>query len=483
MNLAGAGRFRMLDRSAGKDLADTLQELFGCQAVEVLDATVVWQDAQLRRGEEHSQKPVVLLLAGMFRVGFAPDATCAGCGSGAVVTIGYVAARDGGKGLDPGRGRCFHAPDRMADAVDSDKVVEWGAVGGIGHEAVHRRHVAVGQENRPGIGVELKAVAGAVVFLVLAGLFVLAHDILRIVINVAADHQTGLGMRAHDLAIDVQVLAGLPDQRATLLKLGKGLGTLGVDAIIMNVDAVREVDLRAGDMQEAVRVAGGEGAGFGGIHDIVGDRRKGGSAFRGGTQGGKRFDLHGSKQNGREPEEDLGRRGIGLSVGLEAEIDYRAERYGRFPDDIHQADLVAMHEFRAVYQTNLQTNHLVGQIQNADLEAIHGGCVVPEADLHAGQMAGVVEKGDLNTAHFVAHDIVNHIHLNRPGIVGLAPQAHVQAGDRVVLTIGDADAKSGHIRRAVEPVRDANVRGPGILRESAANQGSAEDQNRKQLLH
>jgi hypothetical protein len=46
-------------------------------------------------------------------------------------------------------------------------------------------------------------------------------------------------------------------------------------------------------VQEAVGVAGGQHAGFGGVDDIIGDGGQHGGLFRGGPQSGERFDEHG----------------------------------------------------------------------------------------------------------------------------------------------------------------------------------------------
>ncbi|OQC27706.1 MAG: hypothetical protein BWX70_02119 [Verrucomicrobia bacterium ADurb.Bin070] len=109
----------------------------------------------------------------------------------------------------------------------------------------------------------------------------------------AAGDYAGLAVAAHDLAVDIEAFAVFAQQRTARLKVAEGLGPLGVDGIVVDIHAVRQVDLRARDMQEAVGVAGGQGPRLGGIDHVVRHGGEHGGFFGGGAQGGKRFDLHG----------------------------------------------------------------------------------------------------------------------------------------------------------------------------------------------
>ena len=105
------------------------------------------------------------------------------------------------------------------------------------------------------MGFEGEHVPGAVVFLVLPGLLVLADDVPLIIVDVDAPDHADLGPAVHDLAIEVQRRLSLPDQHALGDEAVERLAGLAIDAGIVGVHVRRQVDVRPADVEEAVGIS------------------------------------------------------------------------------------------------------------------------------------------------------------------------------------------------------------------------------------
>ena len=72
----------------------------------------------------------------------------------------------------------------------------------------------VGQEDRPGLGVQGLDVALAVALLVLAGQFVLLDHVVLVVLAGGAGDQADLHMLAPDLLVDIKTFLSCPGRSA-----------------------------------------------------------------------------------------------------------------------------------------------------------------------------------------------------------------------------------------------------------------------------
>ena len=158
----------------GELLAQGGQEGLAGQAVQVLDDAVVVHDLQLVVGERHGHEALEGLVAGGLGRGRPARLAVADGGGGAVVAVGDVQGRHGFEQVVEGVdvGLLVDDPDRVADAVLGDHVVDRRGGADLVHQGVDVGHGTVGQEHRLGVGGLLGDVAGAVVLLVLAGVLV-----------------------------------------------------------------------------------------------------------------------------------------------------------------------------------------------------------------------------------------------------------------------------------------------------------------------
>ena len=118
-----------------------------------------------------------------------------------MVSIGHIGQGDLCEGFHKGSW-IGEAPYFVGNAVRSSEV-EQGCPGGQNpfDTGIDAGPVAVSQEDRAGVGTEGPDEVGAVVFLDLPGLFVLADDVIAIVVNMTGGNQAGLGAAIHDLLI------------------------------------------------------------------------------------------------------------------------------------------------------------------------------------------------------------------------------------------------------------------------------------------
>ena len=169
---------------------------------QVRNHAVVGQDVKLARREQHAQEPVVLGVGRIAR-GSAPFLRDAHGRGGAVVPVRDIRGRHGGEGASQ-RSGFRHAPYRVSDAVVAHEVGERRGLLDSGDQAVDLGAVAVQQEHRTGLRVQLPDVAGAVAFLVLARLLVRLDRLAEVVVHGAARDHAALRVMTHDLAVQVE---------------------------------------------------------------------------------------------------------------------------------------------------------------------------------------------------------------------------------------------------------------------------------------
>ena len=88
----------------------------------------------------------------------------------------------------------------------------------------------------------------AVLFLVLAGEFVLLNHAVQIVVDVSCHHNAVLSAAVHGLGIDVIVLLGILHEPALLLEHIEVFNSLGIDFSIVFVGNRVEIDFRFDDV-------------------------------------------------------------------------------------------------------------------------------------------------------------------------------------------------------------------------------------------
>jgi hypothetical protein len=105
------------------------------------------------------------------------------------------------------------------------------------------------------MGLEGKHVPGTVVLLVLAGLLVLANNVVLVIIDVYTADQSDLRPVIHDLAIEIQHRCPISNEDPSTDQLIECLASLSVNPWIVGVHTFGEVDVGAADVKEAVRIA------------------------------------------------------------------------------------------------------------------------------------------------------------------------------------------------------------------------------------
>ena len=138
-----------------------------------------------------------------------------------------------------------------------------------GDELIQRRVGGIDEEHRAGLGIEGLNVPDTVIFLVWPGELVLANDAFQVILATGSRHQPGLAVRAHHLAVKVEIRLGVWPECALGDELLEILPPPGIDRRRVNVRAGRQIDLWLANMEKAQRIAGGDGTRLFGGHDIV----------------------------------------------------------------------------------------------------------------------------------------------------------------------------------------------------------------------
>ena len=172
----------------------------------------------------------------------------------------------------------------MHDAVVGGDVIQRRGLGDAVEDALEFRVGAIGQQHRSRLRVQRIDLANAIVFLVGAGKLMLAHAVGVVVRDGRRADKTGLHVVTHLQAIDVVARGCVADQNALLDQAREVFRALGVDRRRVGIGVLREIDLRLGDVQEAVGLAFGARPRLFGVQHIVGRGRHVGRTFGDGTQ-------------------------------------------------------------------------------------------------------------------------------------------------------------------------------------------------------
>src|SRR5262245_45874232 len=251
---------------------DLLQKIFRRVVVEVFNHTVVRQNAQLVRREDHALEKVVFLVGGVCDILRAQRLAGAARALGAVVAVGDVERRNLAESFDQllvhlhGR-----APDGVYDFVRGDKIEKRLGGDDPPRQLLDHRVRAMGQKDGAGLRADREHVTRAVVLFVLARTLVFEDRVVVVLVYRAERDQAGLRAPRHYQSINIEPRFFLDDKRRPLdqpVEIGRGFG---VDLIGVDVHAFGHFDLGPRDPQEAQRVAVGERAGFFGVDYVIWD--------------------------------------------------------------------------------------------------------------------------------------------------------------------------------------------------------------------
>jgi hypothetical protein len=111
--------------------------------------------------------------------------------------------------------------------------------------------------------------ADPVILLVRPGQFMLPDYTRLIVVNTRTGDKSGLYDMSHLLLIDIISVAILLDQKSLRNEALKIDPALKINGFGMNVDIIREIDLRTGDVKKTAWVTASHLPGLSSVHHIV----------------------------------------------------------------------------------------------------------------------------------------------------------------------------------------------------------------------
>ena len=185
-------------------VADPHEKFLGMQSVQIGNEPVVRKNFELVLRENHRGEPVVILLAGMVRIGFAFGQSDACRAGRAVMSVGNVAVRDRGERFRH-RIRVRHAPERVPDSVRCGEIEERIRLGRMLHQFFDLRIRFEGEKNRFDVRGKSRVESHAIVFLVRPGLLVFFDQARRVVVGMANRGDSGLRVIAHDLPVEIDL--------------------------------------------------------------------------------------------------------------------------------------------------------------------------------------------------------------------------------------------------------------------------------------
>jgi len=286
-----AGGFRRLLSRVFLD-ANLLPQFFqkGVRAIgQVVDDAVVGENPHLVHRKQDRRKERELRGAGPFVLPKLGGGAAGGLA--AVMPVGHVELRNGPEGVRERLG-VGGAPDRVAHGAGEFRfgleVVERLGLGRLFGEAFDLGVAPVGEHDRLGVGALGEDVARAVVFFGRARLFVLQDGAVVIFAHSHAAEEARLRTPVHHEAIDVEGRRVLGLHEARLGEAAQVFRALLIHLVSVLVGALRQVDLGANDVQEALVVALGEAARFFDAYHIVGHGGDGLGSVGARAQGAKR---------------------------------------------------------------------------------------------------------------------------------------------------------------------------------------------------
>ena len=160
-------------------------------------------------------------------------------------------------------------PDRVPHAVLRGEVVQRIAGRHLAREGVDSRVASIGQEHDARLSAQFDHVASAIVLFIAPGPFVLPDDIRLVFVDREAAGDSRLLMRAHPKTIEVQRRRLVEHKRRDIAECREVLARLFVHLRRIGIGLRRQIDLRARDVQETQRIAGGQLPRLVGADDVV----------------------------------------------------------------------------------------------------------------------------------------------------------------------------------------------------------------------
>ncbi len=284
LGIAGGGNLELF-RNLG-------HEFFRGMTVQVLHDPVVIHDVELVRREDDGLEKIVAFLTGVSGILGLAVVVDSGSGGAAVVAVGDVEGIDLLEGLFdfPDEGVVVDDPDGVYETVGAGEIVKRLFGPNPVEETIEHLVVAVGEEDRAGVGIGGGDVVGAIVFLVPAGELVLLDQVLLVFLDRGPGHEAGLDVSSHLLLIDIEAGLRFLDEDAPFDQFLEALGGLFVDFAVIVVELGREIDFGLGDVQERVGVFPDHLFRFFGGENVVGGSGHLGDEFEAGAEGAERFD-------------------------------------------------------------------------------------------------------------------------------------------------------------------------------------------------
>jgi hypothetical protein len=189
-----------------------------------------------------------------------------------MVAVGDVERRHPGKRVHEGAGVLLPgAPHRVPDGVGRREVVQRLAGADARRDRVEIRCAAVGQEDDARLRLQLDDVPRAVVLLVAPRTLVLLDAIRFVFVDRKTAGDARLLVVAHAQPVEIERGRLVDDERRPLPERVEVRARLRVHLRRVGIRAVRQVDLRSGDVQETEGIVGGELSGFVRVDNVVWD--------------------------------------------------------------------------------------------------------------------------------------------------------------------------------------------------------------------
>ena len=240
-----------------------------------MHGAVVGENLELVRGECHREEEIVILFAGVIRVGGAAGGCGTGCGRRTVMSVGNIEIRNF---VFEHRGKFAAAfrsgfPEFVFNAVGGDereiRFFLFDFIDDVGDSGIG----TVGQEDRTGVIAQFHDVPCAVIFLVTAGLFMFLDDVGIVIRRGCCTRDSGLGTVAHAEGVDIQIGFGIGFERGGGNETFEVFTRFGINGVGVQIGSGGEFDFRAGYPQETQRIAFGESRGFFAVDHVIGYRR------------------------------------------------------------------------------------------------------------------------------------------------------------------------------------------------------------------
>ena len=150
---------------------------------------------------------------------------------------------------------------------------------------VHSLMISIGQKDRPGIGINRSDMPCSIIFLVGPCSFMLADDVVHVVLNSTTADKADLASAFHGLPVEEHPWLVITNQGAILQQSLEIRRSHFIYGILMRIRSIRQIDFRPDDMKEAVEAIADHVSCFLRIHDVIRGGGDGGSPIEWGMDG------------------------------------------------------------------------------------------------------------------------------------------------------------------------------------------------------